>query len=96
MTAVPEHTLIYYYVPEDRDDLAVPNAYLVRKPLAEVTLETIEETFPMAGSYTFRFKYSHGGNKVWLDLVKKSVPVPKYDNKIIMKVTRNVAKDQLA
>ena len=80
--------MIFYWVPEDKDELATPNAFIIRRPLAEITLDMIEKEFPMQGDFMYRFKYSHTGQTVWLDLSNKKCPVPKYDNRIIMKVTR--------
>ena len=88
--------MVYYWVPEDKDELSMPNAFILRRPLAEVTLEMIENEFPLRGEFVFRFKYSHTGQTVWLDLSNKRCPVPKYDNRIIMKVTRKVPKDLTA
>ena len=88
--------MIFYWVPEDKDELATPNAFVIRKSLNDVTLKMIEKEFPMEGDFLFRFKYSHSGSTVWLDLANKNCPVPKYDNRIIMKVTRKAAKDTTA
>ena len=87
------HTMIFYYVPEDKDELTTPNAFIIRCPLADITLEMIERDFPMDGAFFFRFKYNHSGQTVWLDLSNKKCPVPKYNNQIIVKVTRKVSKD---
>ena len=84
--------MIFYYVPEDKDELSIPNAFLMQCALADVTLEKIERQFPLPGDFFFRFKYSHSGQNVWLDLSNKKCPVPKYDNKIIIKATRKIAK----
>ncbi len=53
--------MVFYWVPEDKDELSTPNAFIVRRPLAEVTLEMIEKEFPMQGRFLFRFKYNHSG-----------------------------------
>ena len=54
--------MVYYWVPEDKDELSTPNAFIVRRPLNEVTLEMIEKEFPMQGEqFLFRFKYNHSG-----------------------------------
>ena len=87
------HTMIFYYVPEDKDELSTPNAFIIRSQLADITLEMIEREFPMDGSFFFRFKYNHSGQTVWLDLSNKKCPVPKCNNQIIMKVTRKVPKN---
>ena len=88
--------MIYYWVPEDKDELAMPNAFILRRPISEVTLEHIEKEFSLKGDLVFRFKYNHSGTTVWLDLNNKKCPVPKYENRIIMKVTRKVPKDTSA
>ena len=89
-------TLVYYYVPEDMDDLAMPNAFAIPKNVADIALADIESLFPLEGggeAYYFRFKYKYSGNSVWLDLSNKSCKVPKVDNRIIMKVTRKHPKN---
>ncbi len=101
MSAQKDFTLVYYYVPEDLDDLAMPNAFAVPKSLDAITLQDIESLFPLpdphgkqAGdAYHFRFKYKYGGQSVWLDLANKQCKVPKVDNRIIMKVTRRQPKN---
>ena len=35
-------TLVFYYVPEDYDDLSMPNAFAVPKPVGDITLNDIE------------------------------------------------------
>ena len=94
-----EFTLVYYYVPEDCDDLAMPNAFAIPKNVADITLTDIENNFPLAekglvgDSFHFRFKYKYNGASVWLDLANKACKVPKIENRIIMKVTRKQAKN---
>lgn len=88
--------MVFYYLPEDKDELTTPNAFIIRAPLAEISLERIERDFPMEGNFFFRFKYSHAGQTVWLDLSNKKCAVPKYNNQVIMKVTRKVPKDTTA
>ena len=92
---------MFYYVPEDYDELSMPNAFAVPKQLADITLQDIEQVFPLsqyeskvdgADPFIFRFKYKYNGNSVWLDLNNKKVKVPKCDGKIIMKVTRRNPK----
>ena len=101
MAAQKDFTLVYYYVPEDQDDLAMPNAFAIPKALDAITLQDIESLFPLhdpehrpAGdAYHFRFKYKYNGQSVWLDLANKQVKVPKVDGRIIMKVTRKYPKN---
>ena len=41
------YTLVFYYIPEDYDELVMPNAYAIPKPLTEITLADIENLFPL-------------------------------------------------
>lgn len=36
-------SLIYYYLPEDKDDLTTPNAFAISKAMNEVTLQDVEK-----------------------------------------------------
>jgi hypothetical protein len=36
-------SLIYYYIPEDKDDLTTPNAFAISKTMNEVTLQDVEK-----------------------------------------------------
>ena len=85
-------TLVYYYIPEDKDELTTPNAFAVQKPIDNITLQDIEDKFPLEGEFFFRFKYLYMNAKVWLDLSNKKCSVPKCDKKVIMKVTRKFPK----
>ena len=40
-------TLIYYYIPEDHDELSMPNAYAIPKSIDDITLSDIEKLFPL-------------------------------------------------
>lgn len=57
-----------------------------------ITLDDIEEYFSLRGEFIFRFKYKYNTKSVWLDLSNRQCKVPKYEDKIIMKVTRKVPK----
>ena len=102
MASQKDFTLVYYYVPEDQDDLAMPNAFAIPKALEAITLQDIESLFPLhdaenrstGDAYHFRFKYKYNGQSVWLDLANKQCKVPKVDNRIIMKVTRKFPKNR--
>ena len=85
-------TLIFYYIPEDLDDMQIPNAFAIPKDKSEVTLTDIEKFFPLEGQFQFRFQYKHGDAVVWLDLNNKKVKVPQFNEKIVMKVTRKEKK----
>ena len=71
----------------------MPNAYAIPKNLNDISLADIEKVFPLDGEFHFRFKYKYNTQQVWLDLNNKQCKVPKYDNKIVMKVTRKLAKN---
>ena len=98
------YTLVFYYIPEDYDELVMPNAYAIPKPLNDITLQDVENLFPLWQAqkktsgpssecpFHFRFKYKYNLQSVWLDINNKKVKVPKCDDKIIMKVTRKNAK----
>ena len=88
-------TLVFYYVPEDKDELTMPNAFALPKDLNDITLTDIEQHFPLDGKFFFRFKYKYNDASVWLDLNNKQCKVPKCDNKIIMKVTRKEPKNTM-
>ena len=47
----------------------------------------------MEGEFFFRFKYRYNSASVWLDLSNHKCAVPKFDGKIIVKVTRQTAKN---
>ena len=88
-------TLVFYYIPEDYDELAMPNAFAIPKQVNDITLQDIEQFFPLkqgGEQFYFRFKYKYNTSSVWLDLNNRKVGVPKHDGKIIMKVTRKEAK----
>ncbi len=48
-------THIFYYVPEDNDDLKQLNCFIVNKDTDRVTLVDVRNGFPLAGDYHFRF-----------------------------------------
>ena len=86
-------TLVFYYVPEDKDELATPNAFIINRDMDDITLNDIKTGFPLEGDFFFRFKYRYNNASVWLDLSNHKCPVPKFDGKIIIKVTRTVPKN---
>ncbi len=83
-----EFTLIYYYVPEDLDDMDIFNAFGIRKAIPDLRLADIQSQFPLPGQYQFRFKYKQGTEYVWLDLVNPNCKIPAVDGKVIVKATR--------
>ena len=85
--------------------MATPNAYAIPKALGEITLADIEKHFPLMQyepksaqmkaedfPFHFRFKFKYNNSSVWLDMNNRKIKVPKFDNKIIMKVTRKNPK----
>lgn len=88
MMAKKEMTLVYYYVPEDKDDPDCPNVFGVPCPKQELRLTHIHQAFPLKGSYLFRFKYNNEGSPVWLDLPEPNSKLPLFKDKIIVKATR--------
>ena len=89
-------SLVYYYIPEDFDDPAMPNAFAIQKNSDDITLTDIETNFPLQGDFIYRFKYKYTGATVWMDLSNKKCRVPRLDNRIFIKVTRKVAKYQVS
>ena len=83
-----EMTLVYYHVPEDRDDPLCPNVFGVAQAKTAIKLPHIHQSFPLKGAYLFRFKYSHDGNPVWLDLPEIESRIPLYKDRVVMKATR--------
>ena len=88
-------TLIYYYIPEDKDDIDMPNAFGIKKKLEDIRLNDIKIQFPIEGQYHFRFKYKHGSEYVWLDIVNTDCKLPSVEGKIIMKATRKTWEKNL-
>lgn len=48
-------TNIFYYLPEDNEELSVLNTYTIQKAVDEITLTDIKTYFPLPGEYHFRF-----------------------------------------
>mmetsp|Transcript_102869 Transcript_102869/g.331888 ORF Transcript_102869/g.331888 Transcript_102869/m.331888 type:complete len:203 (+) Transcript_102869:89-697(+) len=82
--------LIYYYIPEDKDEADIPNAFPVLKPGGGVRLQDIRAKFPLPGTYHFRFKMRLGesASALWMDVTNEESQVPVCDGKIVAKVTR--------
>eukprot|EP00826_Nyctotherus_ovalis_P046319 TRINITY_DN521_c0_g1_i14.p2 TRINITY_DN521_c0_g1~~TRINITY_DN521_c0_g1_i14.p2 ORF type:complete len:149 (-),score=30.42 TRINITY_DN521_c0_g1_i14:201-647(-) len=87
-------TLIFYYVPEDHDDIDVPNAFGIKKPMDDIRIIDIRDTFPLEGQYHFRFKYKYDSQYVWLDLSNPNCKLPTVDGRIVMKASRKSWKGQ--
>mmetsp|Transcript_79952 Transcript_79952/g.93426 ORF Transcript_79952/g.93426 Transcript_79952/m.93426 type:complete len:212 (-) Transcript_79952:25-660(-) len=81
-------TLVYYYVPEDKDDPEYPNVFGVNLAQEEIRINDIKAAFPLEGEYHFRFKFKMSSQLVWMDLPSKSAGLPLFDGKIFIKATR--------
>ncbi|KAL7552599.1 hypothetical protein ACHAWF_015835 [Thalassiosira exigua] len=90
---------IRYFLPEDGDNEDTPNVFVAPKPSRPgypPMLGQIRGSFPLPGSYHFRFKTAlipgtdrdKNALPVWMDCVDDSEPVPVWQNSIIAKVTR--------
>lgn len=80
--------MVYYYIPEDHESEDVPNAFGINKSLSTLTVRDIISSFPVQGTYHFRFKQSYNNGAIWMDIPDEASSVPLFSNRIIMKVTR--------
>ncbi len=91
-------TFIYYFIPEDNENENKMNIFIIYKNYKDIRLNDIKENFPLKGEYYFRFKFEFMEKNVWIDFNNPVGVLPKYDDKIIMKVTRlsedNKSKDK--
>jgi len=81
-------TPIHYYIPEDKDETEKLNLFMVYKDVDSLRYNDIKDNFPLPGSYYFRFKFKMNNQIVWIDLTNQGAPIPRFDNKIIVKVSR--------
>ncbi len=81
-------SLIYYFVPEDKEDQEKLNAFIIYKDIDSLRLRDITENFPLPGQYYFRFKFKFDNKNVWIDFNNEDAKLPRLDNKIIIKATR--------
>lgn len=81
-------SLIYYYVPEDKEDQEKLNAFIIYKEIDSLRLNDITENFPLPGQYLFRFKFKFDNKNVWIDFNNEDAKLPRFDNKVIIKATR--------
>lgn len=80
--------LVKYIIPEDGDEVQHPNVFSMQGSSSSVTLGTIKRSFPLPGSYHFRFLHSSGGEKVWLDVSEDGASVPSGHDGIFAKISR--------
>lgn len=81
-------TIIHYFIPDDREDSEKLNAFVIYKDYKEVRIHDVIENFPIPGEYHFRFKFEFMKKTVYIDFNNPTANLPKYDSKILMKVTR--------
>ncbi len=91
-------TIRRYFLPEDGDNEEHPNVFLAPKSSNGYPprLGQIKDSFPLPGSYHFRFKTAlvPGTDRdkhavaVWMDCVDDSKSVPVWHNSIVAKGTR--------
>jgi len=79
--------LVYYYVPEDKDDPEFPNAFGLNTAIEDVRIPDIRRHFPLEGEYIFRFKVKVANSNVWMD-VKEDGKIPLFGGRIVVKATR--------
>lgn len=101
----PVISVFSYFIPEDGDSELSPNVYLAPKKGAGTgfapRLGEIRQSFPLPGSYHFRFKTAlvpgtdreKGAVPVWMDCVDDSQYVGVWQNSIIAKVIRISVED---
>jgi hypothetical protein len=81
-------SLIYYFVPEDKEDQEKLNAFIIYKDIESLRLNDIGDNFPLPGMYIFRFKFKFDNKNVWIDFNNADAKLPRFDNKIIIKASR--------
>lgn len=81
-------TIIQYYIPEDNEDPEKLNGFLVYKDVESIKINDVKENFPLPGEYYYRFKFKFQNKNVWIDFNNQDAALPKYEGKIIMKVSR--------
>jgi hypothetical protein len=81
-------SLIYYYIPEDHEDQEKLNAFIIYKEMDSLRLNDIVDNFPIPGQYYFRFKFKFDNKNVWIDFNNTEAKLPRFENKIIIKVSR--------
>ncbi len=81
-------TAVFYFVPEDGDDVKSPNVFSLGRAADKVRLGDVKKTFPLPGAYHFRFKKAFKSTFVWMDVLDDFEVVPRFDGAILAKVSR--------
>ena len=66
-------TFVYYFIPEDNENENKMNIFIIYKNYKDVKIQDIKDNMD---------------KNVWIDFNNPVGALPKYDGKIIMKVTR--------
>mmetsp|Transcript_23599 Transcript_23599/g.72596 ORF Transcript_23599/g.72596 Transcript_23599/m.72596 type:complete len:370 (+) Transcript_23599:67-1176(+) len=87
---------IYYVVPEDGDDEAHPNYFVLPGPSGlEVKLNDVKHFFPLgAANFHFRFLQAVGSMKAWVDVSEDTMAVPRFEGSIVFKASRLTTGDE--
>ncbi len=64
------------------------NIFIIYKNYKDIRLQDIKGQMCIRDRYYFRFKFEFMEKSVWIDFNNPTGALPKYDGKIIMKVTR--------
>jgi hypothetical protein len=81
-------SVIYYYIPEDKEEPDKLNAFVISKDIETIRINDVKDSFPLPGEYYFRFKFKFQNKNVWIDFNNADAILPRFEGKIIMKVTR--------
>jgi hypothetical protein len=81
-------SVIYYYIPEDKEEPDKLNAFVISKDIDLIKIDDVKENFPLPGDYYFRFKFKFQNKNVWIDFNNPDAVLPRFEGKVIMKVTR--------
>jgi len=84
---------VKYFCPEDGDEQAHPNVFKVQgcASVSALTLGLLKKSFPVEGTYHFRFLTSIPGakTKVWLDVLDDAASLPQSEgSEVFAKVSR--------
>jgi len=104
MSQDPNFVQVFYFVPEDGDDVNHPNCLLLPRTsvssFGTIDIEEIEIALPLPGAYHFRLRKQLNHNRsdnhseVWIDIEKGSeIPVP-ISSGIFLKATRLSWKEE--
>ena len=87
---------IYYIIPEDGDDEAHPNYFMLPGPSGlEVKLNDVKHFFPFGGAnFHFRFLQLVGGMRAWVDLSEDTAAVPRFEGAVVFKASRLQIDDE--